>query len=432
LETEAMPIVRPSALRSLLAMIALLAPAWSADASAAQDPTGADASGNEPGRDHWVGAWSAAPDQGGPALSARTIRQVVRPSISGSKVRLRLSNLFGPAAVTIGPVRIAKHAGESAIEPGTDRAVTFGGQPTITIAPRADVLSDPVAFPVTALERLAISLYVADGGTASTLHGVGMQTAYIVHGEATASTKLVAGETDRSRFFLTDLDVATAADAQTVVVVGDSITDGVRSGVDRDARWPDVLAERLQSDPALASVAVINSGIAGNRILNDGASPFIGPSMLSRFDRDALSKPGVRWIVLLAGSNDISASDMLDTPKDQVSAQQIIAGLKQLVARAHAKGIKVYGATLLPNAGVGKPFIRTPQAQAKRQKVNAWIRDSGAFDAVVDFERLMRDPDRPEHLAPAYDSGDHLHPNDVGYKAMAAAIDVRVFRESTR
>ena len=152
--------------------------------------------------------------------------------------------------------------------------------------------------------------------------------------------------------------------------------------------------------------------------------------MLSRFERDALSKPGVRWILLLSGSNDISAADMLDTPKDKVSAQQIIAGMQQLIARAHAAGIKVYGATLLPKAGVRKPFVHTPEAQAKRKEVNAWIRSSGAFDAVVDFEKLMGDPARPDHLAPAYDSGDHLHPNDAGFKAMAAAIDLRVFRET--
>ncbi|MGH8235532.1 MAG: GDSL-type esterase/lipase family protein, partial [Steroidobacteraceae bacterium] len=378
----------------------------------------------------WASAWSAAPDQEGPALPAKTIRQIVRASLGGSSVRLRLSNSYGTGPVTIGPVRVAKDAGESAIQPGTDRAVTFGGKPTVTIAQGADVLSDSVAFPVAALEQLAISMYVVDSGKASTWHGVGMQTAYIANGDVTAATKLAGSETDTSRYFLTDVEVAAAADARTIVVIGDSITDGVGSAHDGNRRWPDALAERLQADPALASIAVVNSGIAGNRLLNDASEPFVGPSMLSRFERDALSKPGVRWIVLLSGSNDISAADMLDTPKDKVSAQQIIAGMQQLIARAHAAGIKVYGATLLPNAGVQKPFVRTPKAQARRQEVNAWIRNSGAFDAVVDFERLMGDSARPDHLAPAYDSGDHLHPNDAGYKAMAAAIDLRVLRET--
>lgn len=377
----------------------------------------------------WVSAWSAAPDQEGPPLTGKTIRQVVRPGIGGSLVRLRLSNLYGSAAVTLGPVRIAKHAGESAIQPGTDRAMTFGDKPTVTIAQGADVLSDPVALPVVALEQLAISLYVADSGKATTWHGVGMQTAYIASGDLTAATKLAGSETDTSRYILTDVEVAAGTDARTIVVIGDSITDGVGSANDANRRWPDALADRLRADPTLASTSVINSGIAGNRLLNDASSPFVGPSLLSRFERDALSKPGVRWIILLSGSNDISAADMLDTPRDKVSAQQIIAGMKQLIDRAHGRGVKVYGATLLPKAGVRKPFIHTPEAQARRNEVNAWIRGSGAFDAVVDFERLMRDPARPDHLAPAYDSGDHLHPNEAGYEAMAAAIDLRLFRE---
>jgi lysophospholipase L1-like esterase len=396
-----------AALFSLLVALAVVAPAQS---------------------QHWVAAWSAAADQEGPALTGKTIRQIVRPSIAGPGIRLRLSNLYGTAAVTLGPVRIAKHAGESAIRPDTDRPVTFGGKPTITIAPGADALSDPVAFPIVALEQVAISLYVIDGKV-STLHGVGMQTAFIANGQVTAAATLGKSETDTSRYFLTDVEVTARADARTVVVIGDSITDGVGSPNDRNRRWPDALAERLQADPALASIAVVNSGIAGNRLLNDASAPFVGPSILTRFERDVLGKPNVRWVVVLTGSNDISASDMLDTPKDKVSAQQIIAGLQKLIARAHANGIKVYGATLLPKAGVGKPFIHTPEAQAKRNEVNAWIRSSGAFDAVVDFDRLMRDPARPDHLAARYDSGDHLHPNDAGFAAMAAAIDVRVLRD---
>jgi lysophospholipase L1-like esterase len=399
---------------SLLVALAALKPASATDRPAQSQ--------------HWVTAWSAAADQDGPALSGKTIRQIVRPSIAGPSVRLRLSNLYGTGAVTIGPVRIAEHAGESAIRPGSDRAVTFGGKPTVTIAQGVDALSDPVAFPLVAFEQVAISLYVVDGKV-STLHGVGMQTAFIADGQVTAAAKLESSETDTSRYFLTDVEVAARANARTVVVVGDSITDGVGSTNDRNRRWPDVLAERLQADPALASIAVVNSGIAGNRLLNDASAPFVGPSMLTRLERDVLSKPNVRWVVVLTGSNDISASDMLDTAKDKVSAQQIITGLQKLIARAHAKGIKVYGATLLPKAGVGKPFIHTPEAQAKRNEVNAWIRSSGAFDAVVDFDRLMRDPARPDHLAARYDSGDHLHPNDAGFAAMAAAIDLRVLRD---
>jgi lysophospholipase L1-like esterase len=378
--------------------------------------------------DQWVAAWSAPPDQDGPALAGKTIRQIVRPSVAGASVRVRLSNLYGATAATIGPVRIAKHAGAAAIQLATDRAITFGGKSTVTIAQGADALSDPVAFPLVAFEQVAISLYVVDGKV-STLHGVGMQTAYIANGEVTAAAKLETSETDTSRYFLTDVEVAARSDARTVVVIGDSITDGVGSTLDSNRRWPDQLAERLQADPALASIAVVNSGIAGNRLLNDASAPFIGPSLLSRFERDALSKPNVRWIIVLTGSNDISASDMLATAKDKVSAQQLITGLQQLVARAHARGIKVYAATLLPKAGVEKPFIHTPESQMKRDEVNAWIRSSGAFDAVVDFARLMGDPARPDRLAPRYDSGDHLHPNDAGFAAMADAIELRLLRD---
>jgi lysophospholipase L1-like esterase len=378
-----------------------------------------------PAAPRWVSAWSAAPGQAGPPLTGKTIRQVVRPSIGGSLVRLRFSNLYGSAPLTIGPVRIARHAGESAIRIGSDRVILFSGKPTVTIAQGADVLSDVVALPVVALEQLAISLYVVDSGKETTWHGVGMQTAYITSGDVTAAAKMAGSETDTSRYILSDVEVAGGDGARTLVVIGDSITDGVGSAVDANRRWPDALADRLRADPTLASIAVINSGIAGNRLLNDASEPFVGPSLLSRFERDALSKPGVCWIILLSGSNDISASDMLDTPKDKVSARQIIAGMKQLIDRAHARGVKVYGATLLPKAGVQKPFIHTPEAQAKRDEVNAWIRSSGAFDAVVDFERVMRDPERPDHLAPAYDSGDHLHPNEAGFKAMAEAIDLK-------
>lgn len=263
---------------------------------------------------------------------------------------------------------------------------------------------------------------------ASTIHGFGNRTAYLSRtGNATAALTFPPGDTDDSRYFLTDLDVAASAGAQAVVAFGDSITDGVGSRLDGYGRWPDALPAKLQNDPTTASIAVVNAGIAGNRILNDGVDPFVGPSGLARFDRDALDKPGARWILLLSGSNDISASDMLPLPKDQVSAQQIIEGMKRLIARAHAKGLKIIGATLLPKAGVRKPFVHTEAGAAKRVVVNAWIRTSGAFDAVVDFEQAMRDPARPDHLLPAYDSGDHLHPNEAGYQAMANLVYIRLF-----
>jgi lysophospholipase L1-like esterase len=387
----------------LLCSIAAVMPAWSATDV------------------RWIDAWGAAPDSAGPPLGTQTIRQIIRISIGGSSLRIRLSNLLGTAPVTIGPVHVAAHASGSAIQPGTDHAVTFGGKTAVTIASGADALSDPIAFPVTALEELAVSMYFPIRTGPSTVHGDGIQTAFITStGDATASTSFPAGEITSSRFFLTDVEVAASAAAQVIVALGDSVTDGDHSTIDRNARWPDALAARLQADLALTSVAVVNSGIAGNRILNDGP---VGSSALSRFDRDALSKPGVRWILLLEGINDIG---VVETPKDDVSAQQIIDGMKSLIARAHEKGVRILGGTLIPFGGSEWPF-HSAAGEAKRQEINAWIRSAGAFDAVVDFEQATRDPSRPDRILPAMDSGDHLHPNDTGYKAMAESIDLRLF-----
>lgn len=382
---------------------------------------------------HWVAAWQAAPVSAGPALKAQTVRQRIRTSIGGSRVRIRLSNLFGTAPVTIGPVHVAKPAGGSAIQPGTDRAVTFDGKATVTIAKGGAVLSDPVTFPLAALEELAVSLYLPDGTGESTVHGFGNQAAFFADGDVTAATEFPEGETDNEtdnrRYFLTDVEVAADPAARVIVILGDSITDGVGSTADQNARWPDALAARLQADPMYATIAVVNAGIAGNRIVNDAVAPYRGPSSLSRFDRDVLDKPGVHGILLLQGSNDISAADVLKAPNEKLSAQQVIDGMQTLIARAHAKGVKVWGATLLPNGGTDFPAPPTAAAKAKREAVNAWIRNAGAFDGVVDFNKLMRDPNHPDRLLPAFDSGDHLHPNDAGYKAMAAAIDLQWFAQ---
>jgi lysophospholipase L1-like esterase len=380
----------------------------------------------------WVAAWGAAPDSPGPSIAGSTVRQIVRTSLAGSRVRLRLSNLFGSGPVTLGPVRVALAGSEGAIQPSSDRGVTFGGARIVTMARGQDTLSDPVDLALPALARLAVTIHVPEGAGASTTHGVGHQTAYFLRGDASAAPVFRAGDADASRYFLTGVEVEAGPDAGTVVVLGDSITDGVGSTPDRDVRWPDALATRLQANPSTASIAVVNAGIAGNRLLNDGKPPFIGPSSLSRFDRDVLRTPGLRWIILLQGSNDVSATDMLTTPEDQVSATQIIDGMKALIARAHARGVKIYGGTMLPREGVEKPFVNTDAGREKRRVLNAWIRTAGAFDGVIDFDHALRDPDRPDRLHPAFDSGDHLHPNDAGYAAMAAAVDPRLFAVEPR
>ena len=374
----------------------------------------------------WVDAWSAAPDTGGPALNDQTVRQVVRLSVSGSEVRVRLSNLLGNAEIKLGPARVALSAHGADTVPGSDHALLFGGKPTVTIAKGESVLSDPVKMDVKALQSLAVSLYVpaATQYHASTAHSAGLATAYVTEkGDATSASRYPQGEVSGMRFFLTDVEVAGPAAKATVVTFGDSITDGAGSTQDANTRWPDYLAERLQGDAQLSSVAVANAGIGGNRLLHDG----YGPSAPSRFDRDALDKPGVRWIVLLEGINDIGGSGYAWDAKDRVSSQQLIDSMKALIARAHARQIKIYGATLTPYGGNGWPY-HSVAGEKTREEVNDWIRHSGAFDGVADFDKAIRDPAAPKRMLPAYDSGDHLHPSSAGYKAMAQAVDLEWFR----
>lgn len=375
--------------------------------------------------ERWNAAWSAAPDSAGPALKARTIRQVVRTTIAGSKIRIRLSNLYGKAAVTIGPAHLAMHAGGARIRGGTDHLLTFADQPTVTIPAGTSVLSDPVAMAVPALADLAVSLYLPGEVAASSIHGTGMQTTFIVPGDASAALDLASAQQDDSRYFLTDVEVVPDRAAQTLVVLGDSVADGVGSGNDRNARWPDLLAARLQAKPALGSIAVINAGIAGNRLLSDAIAPFVGQSALSRFQRDGLDKLGVRWILLHEGINDIATATLLRRPQDQVTAQQVIEGMKTLAARAHAQGIRIGIGTLLPYEGTKQLYSEA--AEDERQAVNAWIRTSGTFDAVLDFDLALRDPTHTTRLRPAFDSGDHLHPNEAGYRLMAETVDLHMF-----
>lgn len=287
----------------------------------------------------WSASWAAVPDSAGPALNSQTIRQIVRPSIGGSRIRIRLSNLYGTAPLTIGPVHMSVHAGGVQVQAGTDHRLTFAGRETVTIATGDSVLSDPLDMAVPALRNLVVSMYLPTRAAVSTIHGAGMQTAYMTTtGDLGGAQSFPVEQTDDSRYFLTDVEVASSDEARTLVVVGDSIADGIGSGNDRNARWTDALAERLQRDPRGASVGIVNAGIAGNRVLNDGADPFVGPSALSRFERDALNKPGVRWVLVHEGINDITAAHMLPTAKDQVLVGQIIEGMRTLAARARKNG----------------------------------------------------------------------------------------------
>ncbi len=354
-------------------------------------------------------------------LNDQTVRMVVRTSIGGDGLRLQFSNAQGLDPVILGAVHIARHSGNGAIEPGSDRAVTFSGKPSVTLRPGALVISDPVDLATAALEELAVSVYLPLPTATATRHELGLNTTYIVPGNAVANAGLPSNNSNRSYFWLTGIETAAPTNSATIVAFGDSITDGYATTADSHRAWPALLAKRLQDNPATARFGVINMGISGNRVLR----PNIGASALTRFDRDVLARSGVAWIILLEGINDITWSALPGAPvSEQASADAIIEGLSQLVDRAHAHGINVMGATLTPMEGL---WLYNEQTEAMRQAVNEWIRTSGKYDAVVDFNAATRDPQQPTQLHPAQDSGDHIHPNDAGNAAMVDAIDITDF-----
>ena len=350
-----------------------------------------------------------------------TVRMVVRTSVGGRRLRLTLSNALGVEPVRIGAVHVALRARESATVSGSDRVVTFGGRASFTIQPGALVVSDAVDLAVPALTELAVSLYVPDDTASATAHELGLNTTYVAPGNAAASASLPSAATNLTYFWLTGIEVLAPAAAGTIVAFGDSITDGFSSTPNAHRAWPAQLAARLQNDRATAHWGVVNVGISGNRVRRD----VVGTSALARFDRDVSSRAGVRWLVLFEGINDINFSALPRAPESQrTTAEQLIEALSQLVDRAHAEGLKVIGATLMPMGGL---WLHNAETEAMRQAVNRWIRSGGKFDAVVDFDAVTRDPQQPERLRPQFDSGDHIHPNDAGNAAMANAIDIAVF-----
>jgi lysophospholipase L1-like esterase len=373
----------------------------------------------------WVTSWSASPQTAVPGTPAaagfddQTLREIVFPSVGGDLIRLELTNAFGTSALRIGHVTVALAGLGASVVPGTIHPVTFGGRPSVRIPAGERVLSDPVSIQVAALQDLAVSVYLPGRTGRATLHADAQQVNWVSaagdHAAEAGSGAFTAAT--GSWYYVSGLLVRSPEAAGTVVAFGDSITDGVQSTVGGNDRWPNDLARRLDG-LAGPTLAVADEGIGGNRVLF--GSRCCGASALARFARDALDQPGVRDIIVLEGINDIGIgvgqhSDAGLTPA------QVIAGYRDLIAQAHARGVRIFGATLLPYQDAG---YYSPAGEAIREAVNAWIRTSGAFDGIIDFDAVMRDPADPLRLNPGYDSGDHLHPNDAGYQAMADAIDL--------
>jgi lysophospholipase L1-like esterase len=428
-------------------------------AAAVALPTGSANAAEAPSwaKQNWVGTWSTAP--AGPPLpanvqqfSGQTLRLIVHTTIGGSEVRVRLSNELSTAPLRIGAAHVALRQVGEAIQPATDRVLTFSGSTSITIPPGAPALSDPIPLPVPALSDLAVSIFLPDTVQGNTIHSSAFQTNYVsAPGDYTGAGVLPVQRAITSWPFLTGVDVVSANLGASIVALGDSITDGSNTMRDTNHRWTDLLAQRLQSSrqslnpiggvigqlfPNLLGntsiLGVLNKGIGGNRLLRDpGEQPTFGRAALARFDRDVLAQAGVEYLIVLIGINDIGHPGTGTIPlSEAVTANDLITGYRQLIARAHEKGITVFGATLTPFEPTTIANFYSPQKETVRQQVNQWIRNSGEFDAVIDFEAAVRDPAQPTRMLAAYDSGDHLHPNDAGMQAMANAIPLTLFRDN--
>jgi lysophospholipase L1-like esterase len=379
--------------------------------------------------DHWVGTWAASPMAannpgakfGAEGTTGTTLREIVHLSLGGDSIRVVLTNEFGLDPLTVGAAQVGLSSGASGVTAGTGTPLTFGGKSSIVIPPGALMVSDPVTLKVAPCSNLVVSLFLPDQPINQlTFHPFADQTNYFSAGNVVGASSLDAPQEFFSWDFLKGVDVLSNGDSASIVTFGDSITDGALSTRNANARWPDVLARRLQADKKTNKLSVLNEGIGGNRILHDTT----GPSALARFDRDVIAQAGVKYVVILESINDIGHATDPTKPYDIVTAEDLIVGLSQLATRAHTHGIKVIGATLTPFVGAK---YQSADGEAIRQAVNQWIRTTNQLDGVIDFDKITTDPTHPGMFLPLDDSGDHLHPGDAGYKAMGESIDLKLF-----
>lgn len=386
--------------------------------------TNHSAASNRAGR--WIGTWDPSqqlveprnmPPQ--PGLSQNTLRQVVYVTLGGDSLRMRFSNKFGTTPITLNEVHIAVSADSSAIIPNTDKALSFNGKPGITIPPDTAIASDPFHFALKPLSKLAITIHYGDISPNLTGHPGSRSTSYLAKGNKVSATDLTNAARTNHWYTIDGIDIIAPDSGASLVVLGNSITDGHASGINKQGRWTDVLARRLQDNPDTRHISVLNEGIGGNCILHG----CLGPTALSRFERDVINKPKVKWLIIFEGINDIGGSQ--GEQNASIVADRLIDAYKWMINVAHAHDINVYGATMTPFGG---SFYDRPGHTAAWKEVNEWIRDSGRFDAVIDFDAVMRDPENPLQLIPKGDSGDHLHPGPSGYQMMGNAIDLNLFQ----
>lgn len=405
----------------------------------------------DPNGKQWIGTWATAPQPPMPghvqSFRNQTLRLIVHTSAGGTRVRIKISNTFGDHPLLIGGAHIARRTDAAEIDPTSDRTLHFHGKSSTTVAAGSMVVSDPVVLEVPALSDLAVSLFLPASTEVKTSHALAMQTSYFSAetGDRTAKVKFPVAKKISMWPFLTGVDVEASSRGAAIVAFGSSLTDGDGTDSDSNGRWPDVLAERLQkSADGKAELGILNEGIIGNRLLNDSPvqaaggrfGSVLGQAGLTRFERDVLAQSGVKYVLVGLGINDIAFPASLTPATESINAESIIAGYRQLITRAHRKGIRIIGTTNPPfensflDLGPSAPPITfyIPEKERAREKVNSWILSSGEFDGVVDLDAVLRDPSHPTRLLPSYDSGDHLHPNNAGSRAEGDAIPMALFQ----